>query len=229
MERKEMVKKLSEHFGVKAKYLGAPSFNYQIEVDGQVFTIHRDSTITMQDGKEVKFEDIVGEQIEEQIKYEVSIPMVNQTYQSLKNLCFYIYSKQSMLKKVFEIEKDIIPNSLIEEIILSEHGNINVISEIINEMSNGLRVEKIREDSILIFDFFGREFSQKRLMAYSEFVLALNRLALESKRSSSKVTVTDNEKYTFRVFLIRLGLKGNKYKKTRKILLENLEGNSAFR
>jgi len=29
MDRKEMVKILGEHFGVKPKYLGAPSFQYQ--------------------------------------------------------------------------------------------------------------------------------------------------------------------------------------------------------
>ncbi|MBZ4647626.1 MAG: hypothetical protein JG777_3115, partial [Clostridia bacterium] len=37
------------------------------------------------------------------------------------------------------------------------------------------------------------------------------------------------DKFTFRVFLIRLGMVGDEYKDTRKILLENLEGNSAFR
>ncbi len=229
MERKEMVKKLSEHLGVKAKYLGAPSFNYQIEIDGQVITIDRDSTITLQDGKEVIFEDLVGEQIEDQIKYEVSVPMENQRYQSLKNLCFFIYSKQSMIKKVFEVQQDIIPNRLIEEIMMIEDENLEELTEKINEISNGLRVEQIREELMLIFDFFGRAFNKERLMAYSEFVLAINQLALESKRASSKITATDNEKYTFRVFLIRLGLKGNRYKETRKILLENLEGNSAFR
>lgn len=113
MERKELVNKLSERFGVKAKYLGAPSFNCRIEVDGQVITVHRDSIITMQGGKEVTFEDLVGEQIEDQVKYEVSVPMENQTYKSLKNLCFFIYSKQSMIKKVFEVEQNIIPNRLI--------------------------------------------------------------------------------------------------------------------
>ena len=40
---------------------------------------------------------------------------------------------------------------------------------------------------------------------------------------------TDNEKYTFRCFLLRLGFIGNEYKQSRKILLRNLSGSSAFK
>ena len=40
---------------------------------------------------------------------------------------------------------------------------------------------------------------------------------------------TDNEKYAFRCFLLRLGFIGAEYKAARKILLKNLSGSSAFR
>ena len=39
----------------------------------------------------------------------------------------------------------------------------------------------------------------------------------------------DNEKYIFRVWLIRIGMQGEEFKTTRKILLENLSGNAAFK
>jgi len=57
----------------------------------------------------------------------------------------------------------------------------------------------------------------------------LNQNAKTLKHVSAKAKDTDNDKFTFRVFLIRLGMIGDEYKDTRKILLENLEGNSAFR
>ncbi|MBR4450324.1 MAG: hypothetical protein IKS39_00635 [Clostridia bacterium] len=38
-----------------------------------------------------------------------------------------------------------------------------------------------------------------------------------------------NEKYAFRCFLLRLGFIDDDYKTARKILLRNLEGNTAFR
>ncbi|MEY8304856.1 hypothetical protein [Anaerosalibacter bizertensis] len=40
---------------------------------------------------------------------------------------------------------------------------------------------------------------------------------------------TDNEKYTFRTWLTRLGMIGDEYREIRKELLQNLSGNSAFR
>jgi hypothetical protein len=49
------------------------------------------------------------------------------------------------------------------------------------------------------------------------------------KYASAKPINTDNEKYAFRTWLIRLGMTGNEYKSTRKLLLQNLSGNGAFR
>ena len=57
----------------------------------------------------------------------------------------------------------------------------------------------------------------------------LNQNAKALKHASAKSKDTDNDKFTFRVFLIRLGMVGDEYKVARKVLLENLEGNSAFR
>jgi CRISPR/Cas system-associated protein endoribonuclease Cas2 len=39
----------------------------------------------------------------------------------------------------------------------------------------------------------------------------------------------ENEKYSFRCFLLKLGFIGDGYKVARKILLSRLEGNSAWR
>ena len=39
----------------------------------------------------------------------------------------------------------------------------------------------------------------------------------------------DNEKYAFRCFLLRLGFIGDEHKTSRKILLRNLSGSSAFK
>ena len=64
---------------------------------------------------------------------------------------------------------------------------------------------------------------------YTEFVEKLCRMARSMKRVSGKPTETDNDKYAFRCFLLRLGFIGDEYKAARKILLKNLTGNSAFR
>ena len=46
MDRKEMIKQLGEHFGVKPKYLSVPSFAYEIRTENELFT-----TIKLMDGK----------------------------------------------------------------------------------------------------------------------------------------------------------------------------------
>lgn len=53
MNRKEMVKALGEHFGVKPKYMGVPSCNYQIETETETYIIDRAGTITNAEGKEI--------------------------------------------------------------------------------------------------------------------------------------------------------------------------------
>ncbi len=65
--------------------------------------------------------------------------------------------------------------------------------------------------------------------AYSTFISMLCEFAKTLKRINYKPDVSDNEKYTFRCFLIRMGLVGDNFKAARKVLLRNLSGSSAFR
>ena len=81
----------------------------------------------------------------------------------------------------------------------------------------------------VIFRLFRATLDAERVIAYKQFCILINQLALNLKSASKKKTISDNPKFTFRFFLIRFGMVGNEYKVTRKILLEKLEGNSAFR
>ena len=65
--------------------------------------------------------------------------------------------------------------------------------------------------------------------AYKEFISKLCELAIKLKRVSLKDKEVENEKYAFRCFLLRLGFIGDDSKLARRILLQNLSGNSAFR
>ncbi|WP_352404336.1 hypothetical protein [Sporanaerobacter acetigenes] len=60
MDRKEMVKILGEHFGVKPKYLGVPSFQYQIETPKETYIIDREGKIMTSLGEEVEFEELLA-------------------------------------------------------------------------------------------------------------------------------------------------------------------------
>ena len=66
-------------------------------------------------------------------------------------------------------------------------------------------------------------------MAYTQFIAAICKMSTEQKRITARVREVDNEKYAFRCFLLRLGFIGDEFKKSRKILLANLDGSSAFK
>ena len=65
--------------------------------------------------------------------------------------------------------------------------------------------------------------------AYTHFITALCDMARNQKRITAKERPTDNEKYAFRCFLLRLGFIGAEYKEERKALLKNLSGNGSFK
>jgi len=65
--------------------------------------------------------------------------------------------------------------------------------------------------------------------AFCQLVAMMNDMALSQKRIQAKEVNTDNEKYAFRIWLLRLGMNGDAYKSTRKVLMEKLGGHAAFR
>ena len=65
--------------------------------------------------------------------------------------------------------------------------------------------------------------------AYARFITALCEFAKNLKRVVNKPDTSDNEKYAFRCFLLRLGMIGEEYKPVRRVLLRRLTGSSAFR
>lgn len=79
------------------------------------------------------------------------------------------------------------------------------------------------------FTWFPYTTDSDEIAAYTQFLSRLCDVVRDAKRVSSKPTETDNDKYAFRCFLLRLGFIGREYKTARKILLRNLTGNSAFR
>ena len=84
-------------------------------------------------------------------------------------------------------------------------------------------------DEKINFTWFLYTVDGDEIAAYTQFISRLCDMARDAKRVSSKPTETDNDKYAFRCFLLRLGFIGKEYKTARKILLRNLTGNSAFR
>lgn len=87
---------------------------------------------------------------------------------------------------------------------------------------------EITDDKVQ-FPWFEDGADPEAVKAYTHFIAALCEMARVQKRVTAKEKETDNDKYAFRCFLLRLGFIGDEYKQERKILLKNLSGSSAFK
>ena len=69
----------------------------------------------------------------------------------------------------------------------------------------------------------------EHLQTFMKLAAAMNKMAITQKRVQAKKVDDSNEKYAFRIWLLRLGMTGEGYSADRKRLLENLTGHTAFR
>ena len=79
------------------------------------------------------------------------------------------------------------------------------------------------------FPWFDDGASAEEVTAYIQLIEGLCKMTVNQKRIQAKEREVQSEKYTFRCFLLRLGFVGDEYKTSRKILLKNLAGDSAFK
>lgn len=79
------------------------------------------------------------------------------------------------------------------------------------------------------FRLFNSTTHAGEIKAYIQFCLAVSQQALNQTSARARRTETDNEKYTFRCWMLRLGLIGDEYKTCRLHFLKHLSGNSAWR
>ena len=101
-----------------------------------------------------------------------------------------------------------------------------------NLIKKALGVDDVRvemnEDSVG-FPWFDELPSPDEIKTYTDFICKLCAFSKNAKRITATEKETENEKYAFRCFLLRLGFIGEEYKQSRKILLKNLSGSSAFK
>lgn len=90
-------------------------------------------------------------------------------------------------------------------------------------------LEIVITDTTIRFPWFTLHGIDGEADAYNRLVTAICKMAKEQKRVVAKECATDNEKFSMRLFLIRLGFIGDEYKTARRILLRNLTGNSSWR
>lgn len=232
--RRELVTRIGELTGDSPKYMGVPSCAYRI---GQ-YTVGKDGMLTVreEDADAGQIRTLIGEGLIEgdtDSPLEISLPLEKHSGISLRNLVNLIYSRASLINKAlnthFHVSKELV-ESLRDDSCTFTVQSFQKALEDYEAAHGDSGMEGLRlEESRITFCGFPPATDPEYVTACGLLVTLMNKQAISQKRIQAKTVDETNEKYSFRIWLIRLGMKGDEYKATRKILMKNLSGNTAFR
>ena len=206
-ERKRLVKTVSNWLGVPAKYCGAPIFNYEVDY----FTIDRNGSLSFDNCADSEVIERLLQHICDE-GFDIDQSHSNDDEEECCAVCV------SMPKSLFS-------DSSLENLKALITAKGSLIKKALGVDDLPLEIT----DTKVSFPWFPVTPTPDEIQAYDTFICKLCEMARNQKRVSAAQKPTDNEKYAFRCFLIRLGFIGAEYKSARKILLKNLSGSSAFK
>jgi hypothetical protein len=243
-DRKRLVAAISEITEVPSKYLGAPTFAYEVDY----FTIDKAGTLSFDDRADSDEVEMLVERLlemgfepepdpnspgEEDIASddtltvsdsgwgcpwdrlrdeEIEPPAYGTPEPEISGICI------SMPRSLFS--ETALAN--LKALVAAKGGLI------LKALGLAELPVEVTEDKVSFPWFIGQP-TPEELKAYDHFICAICEMARNQKRITAKEKETDNDKYAFRCFLLRLGFIGAEYKEQRKILLRNLTGSSAFK
>ncbi len=94
---------------------------------------------------------------------------------------------------------------------------------------HALNLHSVWQKGTIEFRCFNSTTHAGKIKAYIQLCLAISHQAKTQKSATARKTESANEKYTFRTWLLRLGLIGEEFETARFHLLANLEGDSAWK
>ena len=92
-----------------------------------------------------------------------------------------------------------------------------------------LNLHAVWQKGTIEFRAFNSTLHAGEIKSYVQLCMAISFMALNASAASPRRPVTDNPAYTFRCWLLRLGMNGEEFKTARTHLLKNLPGNAAWR
>lgn len=205
-ERKRLVQCISQWLGCEPNYLGAPTFSYQVDY----FTIEKNGSLTFDDGADSE----VIERLLQHI-YDEGFD-IDQSHTE---------DEEEPTQVCVSLPRSQFTDSGLENLkaILTAKGRLIQKALGVRSLPIEVTEEKVS------FPWFSEAPTPEELSSYEMFICKLCEMAGNQKRITAREKTVDNEKYAFRCFLLRLGFIGAEHKQTRKILLRNLTGSSAFK
>ena len=104
---------------------------------------------------------------------------------------------------------------------------VSLVSQI--SRYHALNLHSVFQKGTVEFRMFNSTLHAGKVKTYIQFSLAIANQALTQRNARAAPTRTTNDRYTFRTWLLRLGMIGPEFETARVHLLSHLEGNIAWR
>ena len=192
-----------------------------------------------------------GAKVNDSCGLHVPIDSANHNRHSLKNLMSIMYSKEDILFKALQVNESRAENwcKKVREPMLKKARKLSAdetkdLSRLENIWYDGhdgsyehynwtryyaLNLHSVFYRGTVEFRCFNATLHAGIAKAYVHLCLAMSAQAIQQRSTVMRRTVSDNEAFTFRVWLVRMGLNGEEFKNTREHLLAHLDGDRAWR
>jgi len=167
---------------------------------------------------------------------------------TLRNITNIMASKEDLIYKALQVSVarerrycKKVEQSFLEELNRKKPKTLEQVSRIWYNGNDGrhehyhnsryhcLNLHSVFQKGTIEFRLFNGTTHAGKIKAYIQICLAISHQALIQRCASRIKTQSTNEKYTFRTWLLRLGLIGDEFKTARLHLLEHLDGCIAWK
>ncbi len=181
----------------------------------------------------------------------VHVDAANHNRQSLKNLIGIMYSKEDILFKALQVDpiraRDYcqkVREPMLRQARTLSSDETNDLTQLERVWYEGnventdhynwtryyaLNLHSVFYRGTVEWRCFNSTLHAGKVAAYVNLCLAISAQAIAQRSTVMRKTQSENELFTFRVWLVRLGLNGEEFKHTRDHLLAHLEGDRAWR
>ncbi len=188
-----------------------------------------------------------GARVNDSCGIHVHVDASTHTPQTLRNVVNIMAAKEDILYRALQIHVDREryckkadlrflddvnrkrPKSLGELERLWYNGSSHRNNHYDRSRYHALNLHSVFSKGTIEFRLFNSTLHAGEVKSYIQLCLAISHQGLVQRCASHNRTQSANEKYTFRTWLLRLGLIGDEFKTARQHLLKHLEGNIAWK
>ena len=188
-----------------------------------------------------------GARVNDSCGIHVHVDAANHTPKTLRNIVNIMASKEDILYHALQVDVDReyyckkMDTRFLDDLNTRKPTTMDLTERIWYNGSSerhlhysdtryhALNLHSVFSKGTVEFRMFNSTLHAGEVKSYIQLCLAISHQALVQQRASFTKTQSSNEKYTFRTWLLRLGLIGDEFKTARQHLLKHLDGNIAWK